>query len=68
MQNVKSKDSPLYAMKTLYTEGLDSEGFVKLCEEIFSAFYKSKTKRSFLSDDGNTIDLLCDDIVAQILD
>ena len=55
-------------MKTLYTEGLDSEGFVKLCEEIFSAFYKSKTKRSFLSDDGNTIDLLCDDIVAQILD
>ncbi|MCL2032369.1 MAG: restriction endonuclease [Methanomassiliicoccaceae archaeon] len=41
-------------MKTLYTEGLDSEGFVKLCEDIFSAFYKSKTKRSFLFDDGNT--------------
>jgi len=41
-------------MKTLYTEGLDSEGFVKTCEEIFSAFYKAKTKRAFLFDDGNT--------------
>lgn len=41
-------------MKTLYTEGLDSEGFVNLCEEIFSAFYKSKVKRSFLFEDENT--------------
>jgi len=41
-------------MKTLYTEGLDSEGFVNLCEETFSAFYKSKVKRSFLFEDQNT--------------
>jgi hypothetical protein len=41
-------------MKTLNTEGLDSEGFVKICEEIFSAFYKAKTKRSFLFEDGTT--------------
>ena len=41
-------------MKTLYMEGLDSESFVKLCEEIFSAYYKAKVKRSFLFDDGNT--------------
>ena len=41
-------------MKTLYTEDLDSEGFVKVCEEIFSAYYKSKVKRSFLFDEGGT--------------
>ena len=41
-------------MKTLYMEGLDSEGFEQLCEEIFSAFYKSKVKRSFLFEDSNT--------------
>ncbi|MDR3075235.1 MAG: restriction endonuclease [Candidatus Methanoplasma sp.] len=41
-------------MKTLYTEGLDSEGFEQLCEEIFSAYYKSKVKRPFLSEDGGT--------------
>ena len=41
-------------MKTLYTEGLDSEGFEQMCEEIFSAFHKSKVERSFLSDDGKT--------------
>lgn len=41
-------------MKTLYTEGLDSEGFEQLCEEIFSAFYKAKVKRSFLFEDENT--------------
>jgi len=41
-------------MKTLYMEGLDSEGFEQTCEQIFSAFYKSKVKRSFLFEDGNT--------------
>ncbi len=41
-------------MKTLYMEGLDSEGFEQLCEEIFSAFYKAKVKRSFLFEDANT--------------
>ena len=41
-------------MKTLYTDGLDSDGFVNVCEEILSAFYKSKTKRSFLFEDANT--------------
>ncbi|MDR1404920.1 MAG: restriction endonuclease [Candidatus Methanoplasma sp.] len=41
-------------MRTLYTEGLDSEGFEQLCEEIFSAFYKAKVKRSFLFENSNT--------------
>jgi hypothetical protein len=38
-------------MKTLSMEGLDTEGFVKLCEEVFSSTYKSKVKRSFLFED-----------------
>lgn len=41
-------------MKTLYMEGLDSEAFEELCEEIFSKFYKAKIKRNFLFDDGGT--------------
>ena len=41
-------------MRTLYTEGLDSDGFVNTCEEILSSFYKAKTKRSFLFENENT--------------
>jgi len=51
---LKNKNFVFGIMKTLYTEGLDSEGFEQMCEEIFSAFYKAKVKRSFLFDDGNT--------------
>ena len=55
-------------MKTLSLEGLDTEGFVKMCEEIFSSSYKSKTKRSFLFEDksidfliaGKNIAVFCD--------
>jgi len=50
----KTYNAAIDRMKTLYTEGLDSEGFEQLCEEIFSAFYKAKTKRSFLFEDANT--------------
>jgi hypothetical protein len=55
-------------MKTLSMEGLDTEGFVKLCEEIFSSAYRSKVKRSFLFEDksidflivGKNIAVYCD--------
>jgi len=49
-------------MKTLYTEGLDTEGFVKVCEEIFSASYKSKVKRPFLFADGTDFVILNNNI------
>ena len=41
-------------MKTLYMEGLDSDGFERLCEEIFSKFYKAEVRSHFLFDDDNT--------------
>jgi len=41
-------------MKSLYTEGIDHEGFVKICEEVLSAFYKAKTKRPYLYENENT--------------
>ena len=41
-------------MKTLYMEGLDSEAFEELCEEIFSKFYKAKVKRNFLFGNHGT--------------
>jgi len=41
-------------MKTLYMEGLDSDGFEGLCEEIFSRFYKAEVRSHFLFDDNNT--------------
>ena len=41
-------------MRTFYMEGLSSEGFEQMCEEIFSAYYKSKTKRSFMNDISKT--------------
>ncbi|AIZ56039.1 restriction endonuclease [Candidatus Methanoplasma termitum] len=41
-------------MRTLYTEGLDGDGFVNICEEILSAFYKSKTKRPYLYENEST--------------
>jgi len=41
-------------MRTFYMEGLSSEGFEQMCEEIFSAFFKSKTKRSFMNDISKT--------------
>lgn len=41
-------------MKTLYMEGLDSDAFEELCEEIFSKYYRSKVRRHFLFEDSNT--------------
>jgi hypothetical protein len=51
-------------MKTLSAEGLDSEGFVKLCEEIFSISYKSKTKRPFLEDSSTDFVILSKNSIA----
>ena len=53
MHIIKNKHDISVDMKTLSMEGLDTEGFVKLCEEIFSSTYKSKVKRSFLFEDKN---------------